>query len=270
MPEGPEVLRHIDWLSMKLKSPSGKWMIFHDLLFSSSKFPELEDKAINLKGSINKPIRDILCKGKYMFIQLAGGYNFHVHHRMEGRWSDEGDEKDNNGNSKFSAKLIMLCPDTDKVQEIYYYTGYGIWDIISDAEYQTMFMRIARGFIGRYTLSLEDWLNNWKKFTSTKSVRYALMDQDKVCSGIGNYLIAEIFYEAKLNPRITVGQMTNELLVALYNVCSNVVKGHYEKTRKKVIYHKKVSPIGNPIQNEMIGQRRMWWVPAEQTIGTTI
>lgn len=266
MPEGPEVLRHIDWLTTKAQSPNGKWMILHDLLISTSKFPNLVDKIINLKDSLNKPIHDILCKGKYMFIRLANGYNFHVHHRMEGKWSEQ-DDKDCNNNSKFSAKLILICPETDRIQEIYYYTGYGVWDIITDTEYQNMLYDIANGFIGRFILSLDNWIQSWKKFTSNKSVRYALMDQNKICSGIGNYLIAEIFYEARLCPTITVGQLTDDLLVKLYQICKNVLEGHYNKTRQKLIYHKKVSPIGNPIYNKIIGQRRMWWVPIEQTIG---
>lgn len=57
---------------------------------------------------------------------------------------------------------------------------------------------------------------------------------------VGNFLLAEILYYAKLHPDVTVGNLSNQQISELYDICLYTVKGHYENTLQKVIYGKKI------------------------------
>lgn len=56
----------------------------------------------------------------------------------------------------------------------------------------------------------------------------ALMDQRTICSGIGNYLLSELMYEAKLDPLVRCPDLTEEEIKRLYQASLRVIKDSYE------------------------------------------
>lgn len=127
--------------------------------------------------------------------------------------------------------------------------------------------RIAPGFIGQFILTKEAWLSGLANLKPTSVLWDVVTDQKKLCSGIGNYLRAEIFYHSRLNVHVRIGQLSLPERDRLYDIFKAVVTGHYKKTLQKVIYQHKFSPNGNPIVCEKSkGKQTMWHCPAEQPL----
>lgn len=126
-----------------------------------------------------------------------------------------------------------------------------------------------------------------------------LMDQKKVGSGIGNYLVAEILYRAKISPHRLGNDMSDKDIINLTYWIKYIVKLSYidnhtgymknleeesnkilrknyhpdiklkEKTFKFLVYRKKEDPFGNTVKAEKIvgpsnKKRTSYWVPQIQ------
>lgn len=126
-----------------------------------------------------------------------------------------------------------------------------------------------------------------------------LMDQKKIGSGLGNYLVAEILYRSKLSPHRLGSSLTNKEIKNLSHWIKYTVKLAYtcnhigymvnldeeaNKIKKKnyhpdiklvdsefqfLVYRKKKDPLGNPVKTDKIigsenNKRTTYWVPAVQ------
>lgn len=158
----------------------------------------------------------------------------------------------------------------DKILSLYYInTRLGEFEVLdSQFKLDAALNKVASGFLGRFIISKDQWCKrvaDLVKSKPAKSVRELLMDQKDLCNGIGNYLVAEIMYYAKLHYEVTLGQMQLAELFSLFDVCRQVVVGHYNRSLEKVIYMKSVSPNGNPIVSTQFKGRTAWYCPAEQS-----
>ena len=126
-----------------------------------------------------------------------------------------------------------------------------------------------------------------------------LMDQKKVGSGIGNYLVAEILYRARISPHRLGSNLTNDEIANLTYWIKYIIKLSYidnhigymvdleseaekikkkiyhidvklkEKTFKFLVYRQKEDPDGHKVKAEKIvgpekTKRTTYWVPAVQ------
>ena len=122
-----------------------------------------------------------------------------------------------------------------------------------------------------------------------------LMDQKKVGSGLGNYLVAEILYRASISPHRPGNQMSDQDIENLTHWIKYMVKLSYidnhigymvnldeeankikridyhpdiklkNKTFKFSVYRQKTDPKGNKVKAEKInGDRTTYWVPDVQ------
>lgn len=126
-----------------------------------------------------------------------------------------------------------------------------------------------------------------------------LMDQKKVGSGLGNYLVAEVLYKAKLSPHRLGTELSKSDIDRLTKAIKYIVKLSYvdnhigymvelEKEASKIgrinyhpdiklknktfrfkVYRKKTDPLGNKVEAEKIvgsgpNKRTTYWVPAVQ------
>jgi formamidopyrimidine-DNA glycosylase len=104
------------------------------------------------------------------------------------------------------------------------------------------------------------------------------MDQS-IISGIGNYLRADILYEAQIDPRKTISELTEKEIQNLFtSAYTTVWRSYRAKTSKKnieegrardsyryIIYGQKKCPRGYPVVTfEDKNKRTMWWVPDVQ------
>ena len=126
-----------------------------------------------------------------------------------------------------------------------------------------------------------------------------LMDQKKVGSGLGNYLVAEILYRAGISPhrlgsKLSLADIKNLTYWIKYIVKLSYVDNHIgymvnldeeanrikrkdyhpdiklkERTFKFMVYRKKLDPYGNKVRvDKIVGaggrMRGTYWVPAIQ------
>lgn len=124
------------------------------------------------------------------------------------------------------------------------------------------------------TVSYKDLMKrlSLKKNLLKKPIAEALMDQHGLVSGIGNYLRAEILYNAKISPKRFVHSLSTEdwkqFIASGKKVFQRQLKnlGNVETylTHMKV-YGKKEDPFGNPVETYKTKDGRMiHWVPMVQ------
>jgi formamidopyrimidine-DNA glycosylase len=256
MPEGVEVLKQTDALSLLF--------IGDERGYHLTKLKTIGKRLKLLPESIQKLIGQnleaIFCKGKYFFIALAESAIM-AHHGMSGCWSFE---KIKNAH----AKIVFLGPNNHEVKLYWVNERFGDFKIMENHQELAKFLGdLADGFIGLDILSEETWMYKINRFGPKKKIRDTFFDQRELCSGIGNYLIAEIFYRAKLHPNALFAKLSDEESRALYHTCKETIEGHYAGTLRKVIYKKEKDPEGRVIVSETIGSRTMHWVPEIQTGG---
>lgn len=105
-----------------------------------------------------------------------------------------------------------------------------------------------------------------------------LMDQKCLVSGVGNYLKAEVLYDARLSPLRTWGSLTTEEHLQLYHSLRRVAHDSHEYMIRNPnhyleydndpvlkVYQKQRDPQGNPVvSHKTKAGRTTWWVPAIQ------
>jgi formamidopyrimidine-DNA glycosylase len=108
------------------------------------------------------------------------------------------------------------------------------------------------------------------------------MDQ-KVISGVGNYIKSEALYRAGVNPYITPAEMTDSQMESLWNWIGTIIKTSYEQGGATLatytdmdnnhgdfvfsfhVYRKESDPLGNKVIHEVTPDGRMThWVPSIQ------
>jgi endonuclease-8 len=102
-----------------------------------------------------------------------------------------------------------------------------------------------------------------------------VLHNQRVISGIGNYLRSDILWTARLSPSRTPSTLTDDEWKALYDAVRSITResyeaggtaayqasqGHYEP----IIYKKEHDPLGNPIQFKKFGSQNVFWVPKLQ------
>ena len=109
-----------------------------------------------------------------------------------------------------------------------------------------------------------------KKSLQDKDIASVLNDQ-KVISGIGNYLRAEILYMAKISPFRKVKSLTNKDKEELWKAMNMIIMASYKKqhdtgihTYPFLVYRKKKTPLGEEVKSKDLNGRTIWYVPGVQ------
>jgi len=115
-----------------------------------------------------------------------------------------------------------------------------------------------------------------KRFKGDKRLAEYMMDQTRV-SGVGNYLRAEILYQAKISPKRLLSSLTDTDIETLYSCTLDVMyrsytdKGGYHVGTdcgsgfEKVVYKREHDPYGNPVVKFQDKDKRMChYVPTVQ------
>lgn len=195
-------------------------------------------------------------------------------------WLSFGREKDyTNGKNEYTMRVHEQTLFYDDVQR---YGGMKICLSVDDLNKEL-------DELGPDILNDEISAEEWKrKFTNSriknKQVCDMLTCQKKFSiSGPGNYLKAEICYEAKINPSRILSSLSQEEIEELRIASIEITRRSYEcqianfvsldsyyKTKKEcgfecLVYKKKTDPLGNDVQtDEFKDGRTTYWVPAIQ------
>lgn len=91
---------------------------------------------------------------------------------------------------------------------------------------------------------------------NTQNITNVLMNQ-KIFSGIGNYLKSEILYHAKIYPLSKISDLNDEQLKSLYNSTRYIIKKSYQTQGAKIhLYSDLNTPIDEDIFNFQVYQQK--------------
>jgi len=287
MPEGPEVRRSADYLSKllvgkhivnafigdggrytKLKPPTG----FRDFVEDLSKGPCL--------------IEAIDAKGKFMWWQLKRGdttWFMWVTYGMSGQWRDEQNKYTTFGinyaeRGIFDEEGRYVHPKALYFNDIRH---FGTIHLVNDAQkHAKKLASLGPDMLRNPPTELEFQLRLSSR--ALKTVAEALMDQ-KVVSGIGNYVKAEALYLAEISPHRLVRSLTPAERRVLREQIINVMGASYATggatistyrnadgtkggaQRRFAVYGNQTDPMGNPVvREETKDGRTTHWVPSVQ------
>lgn len=109
----------------------------------------------------------------------------------------------------------------------------------------------------------------------------ALMNQ-RIISGVGNYIRAEALYKSKLSPYRKIKDISDSQMRILYKSIVDIIKASYKAGGASVTFYKNINgkegtyenkmsvygheidKLGNPVKHEKLDDRTIYWVPAIQ------
>jgi len=306
MPEGPEVCITAQYLKTKLK---GRQITKLEILsgrYSHSKLPGLEhlNKAYTVK--------DVSSKGKLLWFSMVDSNNVYLylisHFGLTGGWSFHRSNSDR-------IKLLVKNIKNNKTYNLYYSDdrNFGQLSLTKNIDdLTTKTNSLAPDFLktpftsAQFNTQIKTFLSKSKKRTDM-ILGKVLMNQNisnGLGSGIGNYLMPEILYDAKLSPFRKMGSLTDVeidrlgisikriIKLSYYNnttgYMSNfesfaethklgIISGKYPDYHKDIkfkptdvfefkVYRQKKDKLGNKVeQDKTINEgRTTYWVPSVQ------
>jgi formamidopyrimidine-DNA glycosylase len=302
MPEGPEILITAQYLATKVRKRE-----IEEIEILSGKYSRTGIKGQSLINQTPLTINSIDSKGKFMWFDMTdknGKKLFMLNtFGLTGRWSFN---KDNNSRIGFSMRSNS---DKSKMYHMYFIDNinYGTIEFTdNESVLQSKLDKLAPDLL-KSNISNDQIVHRFNqiKSKSRKDLNLVkiLMDQELIVSGIGNYLVAEILYDAKLNPHRKLNELSHVELMRLAQSMRKVAKyayynnnsGYMEyfpdfmKTHSEKIdngdfpdyqpdvvipenehfvfnvYQKKYDQSGNLIQkDEIVKGRTIHWVPDVQ------
>ena len=225
MPEGPEVRKYADALNAAL---SGRAIVSLQARTKEAR-KWLHD---NEQLLIGHRVERVVSHGKHLIGYIEGDFFFHSHLMMWGRWQTLGPaprrhksielpEKDRRERARIvveGAAAILLSAPTFNVGEGDPYKLIEILGTLGpDAlPYRGRFER--KEFLHRL-LSAEH---------RDETIGAALLNQ-RIVAGLGNYLRAEVLFNCKLNPWLTIGEIGQRNINCLLKTIPRLARDAYER-----------------------------------------
>jgi formamidopyrimidine-DNA glycosylase len=229
MPEGPEYRTDADYLDLYISNRD-----LLDVSFITTLFNEKTKGIENLQKQLPLRVDKVLSRGKKLFIKLIDPLKvkkdwwIYLTYGMTGKITTD---KEKHSHLSFTFSPCWLgC-------EMYYYTNsrrIGNVEASDDINiYNYHINDIARPAVLGYNstdfevINRDDFNLNLSKCKKAY-LASKLMDQRSIVSGIGNYLLSEIFYEAKLDPFIRCNDLSPKIVDILWNAINKVILFAYD------------------------------------------
>lgn len=263
MPEGPEVKLFVDKLNQNYKNK-----VISNIEVLSGRY--LKKEIEDLDKVLGQKINLFNCKGKFIYFELD---NINIFNTlgMTGSWSSQ--------KSKHS-RICITFEDNDKV----YFNdirNFGTFSIKTDRELAKKLKSIGPDMLSGPPDNFVDLLRKYNH----KNICSVIMDQ-KVISGVGNYIKAESLWLSKINPHSFVKDLTDRNLVILYNAILFIIRTSYQnngatiqsyytfdgekgsQSERFYVYGRKKDYYNNIVMKEETPDKRTThWCPIRQNIG---
>ena len=225
MPEGPEVIISTQYLNKKLKNKK-----ITNINVISGRYTHQKLQGINLLKNKNLSVKKVNSKGKFIWFDIDDVDNNQKLYLMNtlgmtGLWSFN-EEKSNR-------VKITIETKTGKTKELYFTDArnFGTIDITSDKKVLDKRLDKLSPDILRSNITDERLLKLSEQYISksraNKNVVKVLMNQNAIVSGIGNYLVAEILYDAKISPYTNMDELSKDRLKKLVHSMRKITKMAY-------------------------------------------
>lgn len=237
MPEGPEVRLTTEYLNDVLSDRSITRWGFVDGRYTDDPPVGYEE----FDGSLPMMVESVQCKGKFIYFTFynENGYMYLIHSlMMTGRWQEEYDEQckcfveiDDGTTLWFrdsrSLGTMKFTTDESVLEEKLNYLGP---DILTEQ------------------FTLPKFKSLQKKY-GNRNITSFLMDQ-RVISGCGNYIKAEVLYYARISPLRKVSSLTQAETELLFEAMRIIPRLSYNfKGLSMSDYAEHNGQPGNPSQN---------------------
>lgn len=228
MPEGPEVRKYADALDDVL---SGR-VILSLAARTKDARKWLEQNQQCIAG---RTVERVVSHGKHLIGYIAGGFYFHSHLMMWGRWQTFVPVK------RRGRKSAMLdLPDRDRRERARIVVDGGAAILLSAPifnagegdPYEQIEILATLGpdalpYRGRFD-AREFQQRLLQQQYQHETIGAALLNQE-IVAGLGNYLRAEILFACKLNPWLMVGELTKRNLTCLTRTIPQLARDAYER-----------------------------------------
>jgi formamidopyrimidine-DNA glycosylase len=227
MPEGPEVTVIRDQLHFNLAGTTLK-----EIISLTSRYPR------ELFNQLPLPIRlkEVKSKGKLLcFVfskdedEVKSGtvkteYYMYSSLGMTGEWGCV---------RKKHSHVYFHFVDNNSNDWTLFYTDVRRFGRMEVSQSLTKFESIAPPIIGENIITKNNFVAKMSQLKASKSKNTdlvkVLMDQQKVCSGIGNYMLSEILYACKIDPSAKVGGLSVEQIQDLYEHAVSIANESYHQ-----------------------------------------
>lgn len=223
MPEGPEVRKYADALEVAL---TGRAIVSLEARTKEAR-KWLQENEQRLVG---RRVERVVSHGKHLLGYIEGDFYFHSHLMMWGRWQTFGPTK--------SSRKGIALPDKDRRERARIVVS-GAAAILLSAP----IFNVGEGDPYKQIKILDtlgpDALPYRRRFDRAEFLRRlfehrneaigaALLNQ-RIVAGLGNYLRAEVLFNCKLNPWLTVGELTQRNLSCLSKTVPRLARDAYER-----------------------------------------
>ena len=206
MPEGPEVKLFVERLNQNFR-----YNMIKSVKVLSGRY--LKKPIENLNSLIGKEIQSFDCKGKFIWIDLDNVIVFNTL-GMTGNWSRE--------KSKHSrVEFTFYENDTLYFNDI---RNFGTFQVKTRADLEKKLNSIGPDMLSNPP---SNFLNRLRKYNH-KNICEVIMNQ-KVISGVGNYIKAESLWYSRINPHAMIKDLTDENLETLDKAIRFVINKSYEE-----------------------------------------
>lgn len=204
--------------------------------------------------------------GKYLFVKTTGKKILVIHFGMTGRpnYYKEKDDRPKYGHIVLTFENGFHFAFENKRK-------FGWWDLIDSIEAYKKDKKLSDD---ARNLSLENFKNSLSnRKTAIKAV---IMDQS-VAAGIGNWMADDILYQSKIHPATKVQKLSDEQIETIFKAMKHVIEvaieheAHYDDFPEEFLIHfRKEGGIcfhtGAEIQKIKVGGRSTYFSPKWQKI----
>jgi DNA-formamidopyrimidine glycosylase len=283
MPEGPEVTIMTEAINNLLKNAEIISWEFNDKSRYKKKAPDgYLDFNIDLTNE-NKHVRvkEIKNKSKFMYWRFTNGTVLFQTLGLSGGWYKK--PQSNSG-----LIITFLRDDENKEQKLYFddQRRFGTLKFFdstnSNKELEKKLKTIGPDILNDEKLVFADYLKIMRqKRVENRIIANVLMDQ-KLISGVGNYLRSEILYASKINPHREVKSLSDDELKKIYENSRKLIYQSYRDGGVSVRHYSDVNQIKGKFELKVYGMRKTkddaeikhekigketqntYWVPTEQ------
>ncbi|MCP3032221.1 endonuclease VIII [Halobacillus sp. A1] len=211
MPEGPEIKRAADQVE---KALAGRPV--NDLYFA---FDHLKDYESILKGT---SIEKVKTKGKAMLIHFTNGYTIYSHNQLYGKWYIR-----NAYNYPKTNRQLRLALHNEKKSALLY--SASDIEVLRDEEvpFHSFIAKAGPDLLSE-PVTAEDLISRFQSDKFRRRKWTALLLDQTLIAGIGNYLRSEILFSAGIHPDLRPIDCTKEQLAKAAHACIDLMWRSYE------------------------------------------
>lgn len=259
MPEGPEIRQYTDEIEKIIKNSylvelrfiAGRYV--NEPQFKVKKKKSLPDGTLELQKSLPQKILGVNCKGKFHYWTLK---NTTV-------WITFGMTGYFNCTKGRHSHVEFKFLKNNKINTLYFNDRRRFGTIAFKTMEQLEQKLESLGPDVLKPISNDTWLNILRS-KQEKTLPWIMMNQ-KMISGIGNYLKCEALYISKLSPYRKIKNCSDAELLCLKRVVQKIAKESYHEGIDFQCYGQSISSKGNKVKANILEDRRTThWDPEVQ------